>query len=55
MSPILEFLFLLASFLCFIVASFGVRGRWASRVNLIALGLALYIFILLVDVFVGLG
>jgi hypothetical protein len=49
-SSVLAFLFLLASFGCFAIAAFGVRARWAARVNLIALGLALYIFIDLVDV-----
>jgi hypothetical protein len=47
--PIISFLFLLAAFLCFLVAAFG--GRVATRVNLIGLGLALYVFPLLVDAF----
>lgn len=55
MSPTLQFLFLLAAFVCFIVAAFGVRAQWAARINLIGLGLALYIFTLLVDAFPGLG
>jgi hypothetical protein len=46
-SPIFQFLFLLASFICFVVATFGARARWSSRVNLIGLGLALYIFVFL--------
>jgi hypothetical protein len=46
---VFRFLFLLASFLCFVVAAFAVRSRTVARVNLIALGLALYIFILLVE------
>jgi hypothetical protein len=54
-SPTLQFLFLLAAFVCFIVAAFGVRAQWAARINLIGLGLALYIFTLLVDAFPGLG
>ncbi|MGH8900968.1 MAG: hypothetical protein ACRDYA_04615 [Egibacteraceae bacterium] len=45
MSPVFQFLFLLAAFICFIVAAFG--SRFAGRINLIGLGLALYIFILL--------
>lgn len=45
MSPIFEFLLLLAAFICFIVAAFG--ARFAARVNLIALGLALVVFIFL--------
>lgn len=51
MPPTLQFLFLLASFLCFIVAAFSVGAAWAGRINLLALGLALYIFILLVEAF----
>jgi hypothetical protein len=49
MPDILEFLFYLAAFLCFLLAAFAVGGRWASRINLIALGLALWIFIPLVN------
>jgi hypothetical protein len=45
-SPIFEFLLLLVAFICFVVAAFG--SRWASRVNLIALGLALVILIPLI-------
>jgi hypothetical protein len=49
MSPIVQFLLLLAAFICFILAAFGVRARWAARVNLIALGLALWILIFLIE------
>jgi hypothetical protein len=50
MPDILEFIFYLAAFLCFLLAAFAVGGgRWAARVNLIGLGLALWIFIPLVN------
>lgn len=45
MSPIFQFLFLLAAFVCFIVAAFG--SRFAGKINLIGLGLALCVFIFL--------
>jgi hypothetical protein len=48
-SPTLQFLFLLASFICLIVATFGVRARWAARINLIALGLALFVLVFLLQ------
>ncbi len=38
----------LAAFLCFLVAAFGIRTSWAGRLNLIGLGLALWVFIPLV-------
>ncbi|HEU4398728.1 MAG TPA: hypothetical protein VFU54_12970 [Actinomycetota bacterium] len=49
MSDTLEFLFYLAAFLCFLLAAFSVAAAWAGRVNLIALGLALWIFVPLVN------
>ena len=49
MSDVLEFILYLAAFLCFLAAAFAVGGRWASRINLIALGLAIWIFIPLVN------
>jgi hypothetical protein len=49
MPDTLEFLFYLAAFLCFLLAAFSVATRWSARVNLIALGLALWIFIPLVS------
>ena len=49
MSDTLEFLFYLAAFLCFLLAAFSVGGAWAARINLIALGLAFWIFIPLVN------
>jgi hypothetical protein len=45
MPAALKFLLYLAAFVCFLLAAFSVRGRWASRVNLIALGLAFWVFI----------
>jgi hypothetical protein len=49
MPDALEFLFYLGAFLCFLLAAFSVRAAWAARVNLIALGLALWVFIPLVN------
>jgi len=49
MPDTLEFIFYLAAFLCFLLAAFSVGGAWAARVNLLALGLALWIFISLVN------
>jgi hypothetical protein len=49
MPDTLEFIFYLAAFLCFLLAAFSVASAWAGRVNLIALGLALWIFIPLVN------
>jgi hypothetical protein len=49
MSDTLEFLFYLAAFFCFLLAAFSVAAAWAGRVNLIALGLALWIFVPLVN------
>jgi hypothetical protein len=48
-SDTLEFIFYLAAFLCFLLAAFSVAAAWAGRVNLIALGLALWIFVPLVN------
>jgi hypothetical protein len=45
----LEFLFYLGAFLCFLLAAFSVRAAWAARVNLLALGLALWVFVPLVN------
>jgi hypothetical protein len=39
----------LAAFLCFLLAAFGARASWAGRLNLIGLGLALYVFVPLVE------
>jgi hypothetical protein len=44
----LEFILYLAAFACFLLAAASVRARWASRVNLIGLGLACWVFIPLV-------
>ena len=41
----LQFLLYLAAFVCFLLAAASVRARWASRVNLIGLGLAFWVFI----------
>jgi hypothetical protein len=41
------FLLLLAGFICFVLTAFGV----ASRVNLVAVGLALWILVPLIDAF----
>lgn len=49
MPDVLEFILYLAAFLCFLLAAFSVGGALASRVNLIALGLAIWIFIPLVN------
>jgi hypothetical protein len=49
MPDTLEFILYLAAFLCFLLAAFSVGGAWAARVNLIALGLAIWIFIPLVS------
>jgi hypothetical protein len=49
MSSALEFIIYLAAFLCFLLAAFGARARWAGRLNLIGLGLALWVFVPLVD------
>ncbi|HEV3400148.1 MAG TPA: hypothetical protein VHS79_07080 [Actinomycetes bacterium] len=48
MPDALEFLLYLIAFACFLLAAFGARTRWAGRVNLIGLGLACWVFILLV-------
>ena len=48
MSNTLQFFIYLAAFLCFLVAGLGIRSTWAGRLNLIALGLALWVFILVV-------
>ena len=48
MPDALEFLLYLAAFVCFLLAAFPIRARWASRVNLIGLGLAFWVFINLV-------
>ena len=48
MSSALQFIIYLAAFLCFLLAAFG-GGRWTGRLNLIGLGLALWIFVPLVD------
>jgi hypothetical protein len=45
----LEFILYLGAFLCFLLAAFSVRAAWASRVNLIGLGLAFWVFISLVN------
>ena len=45
MPAALEFILYLAAFLCFLLAAASVRARWASRVNLIGLGLAFWVFI----------
>jgi hypothetical protein len=49
MSSALQFIIYLAAFLCFLLAAFGARARWTGRLNLIGLGLALLIFVPLVD------
>jgi hypothetical protein len=49
MPDTLEFILYLAAFLCFLLAAFSVGGAFAARVNLIALGLAIWIFIPLVN------
>ena len=48
-SDTLEFFVYLAAFLCFLVAAFGIRATWAGRLNLIGLGLALWVFVPLVN------
>ncbi|MGH8898963.1 MAG: hypothetical protein ACRDZ4_18555 [Egibacteraceae bacterium] len=53
MSPIFVFLFLLAAFICFIVAAFG--SRFAGKINLIGLGLALFVFVPLYEALVAIG
>lgn len=53
MSPILEFLLLLAAFICFLLAAFS--ARLAGRVNLVGLGLALVVLIPLIRALGGLG
>jgi hypothetical protein len=45
MPAALKFLLYLAAFLCFLLAAFPIGARWASRVNLIGLGLACWVFI----------
>ncbi|HZD37514.1 MAG TPA: hypothetical protein VE664_02615 [Actinomycetes bacterium] len=49
MSTALRFVIYLAAFVCFLLSAFGARASWAGRLNLIGLGLALWIFIPLVD------
>ena len=49
MPDALEFLLYLLAFACFLLAAFGARARWTSRVNLIALGLASWVFIHVVN------
>src|SRR6266511_882775 len=49
MPDTLEFLLYLGAFLCFLLAAFSVAAAWASRINLIALGLAFWVFIPLVN------
>ncbi len=49
MSTALRFVIYLAAFICFLLAGFGARESWVGRLNLIGLGLALWIFIPLVD------
>ncbi len=44
----LQFLLYLAAFVCFLLAAFSVRAPWAGRINLIGLGLALWVFVPLV-------
>jgi hypothetical protein len=44
----LQVVFYLASFLCFLLAAFAVRTRWEGRINLLGLGLALWVFVPLV-------
>jgi hypothetical protein len=48
MSDTLQFVIYLAAFLCFLVAAFGIRSSWSGRLNLIGLGLALWVFVPLV-------
>jgi hypothetical protein len=48
MSVELQFLFYLAAFLCFLLAAFSFRAPWSGRLNLIGLGLALWVFVPLV-------
>ena len=45
MPAAIKFLLYLVAFVCFLLAAFPVRARWASRVNLIGLGLAVWVFI----------
>jgi hypothetical protein len=49
MSTALRFVIYLAAFLCFLLAGFGSRTAWTGRLNLIGLGLALWIFVPLID------
>jgi hypothetical protein len=49
MSAGLQFVIYLAAFLCFLLAAFGARASWAGRLNLIGLGLALFVFVPLVE------
>jgi hypothetical protein len=51
----LQVLLYLGAFLCFLLAAFSVRAAWASRVNLIALGLAFWVFVPLVTAVRRLG
>jgi hypothetical protein len=55
MPDLLEFIFYLAAFLCFLLAAFPTRAAWAGRFNLIGLGLALWIFIPLINALRRLG
>jgi hypothetical protein len=55
MPDTLEFILYLAAFLCFLLAAFTVRAAWAGRINLIALGLALWVFVPLVNALRRLG
>jgi len=55
MPDTLEFILYLAAFLCFLLAAFSVGGAWAARINLIALGLACWVFIPLVNALRRLG
>ena len=48
MPDMLRFLLYLAAFLCFLLAAFSVRAPWAGRINLLGLGLALWVFVPLV-------
>lgn len=48
MSPTLQFFFYLAALICFVLAAVA-NGRWAwmGKVNLIAAGLAFWVFVVM--------
>jgi hypothetical protein len=51
----LQAIFYVVAFLCFLLVAFSVRTRWSNRINLVGLGLALWVFVPLVGALRRLG